>query len=129
MGQETAPSFLKTMAKWKRDGIFIHPLFEFKCLGCRDPKATYTETGFVISNFPIFNDKPEEYDSYALDRTFKCDFCGFRIVFGIAVSKKHHDKIDEWMKEGEKKQGEHLKNQIRAREKLDEAKERVFQTA
>lgn len=114
------------MAKWKRDGIFIHPLFMFKCLGCKDPKATFSETGFTLCNFPIYNDKPEEYDSHALDRTFKCDLCGYRIVFGIAVSKEHHDAINNWMREEEKKQSDKTLS-FGVNERIEKARKRVLE--
>jgi len=116
------------MAMWQKDGVFLHPLFEFKCLGCRTPKADFTEVGFVLNKFPLYNDKPEEYDSHALDRTFVCDLCGYRIVFGLAVSNKHHDEIDEWMQAGEKRDMELRKQRVLIQGKLDEAKERVFKT-
>ena len=116
------------MAKWQKDGVFLHPLFEFKCLGCRTPKVDFTETGFCISKFPLYNEKPEEYNSHALDRTFVCDLCGYRIVFGLAVSNKHHDEIDEWMQGKEKDNWELTKRQVMIQDKLDEAKENVFKT-
>jgi len=115
------------MAKWKKDGIALHPLFEFKCLGCRTPKADFTETGYSLCRFPIYDDKPEEYDAHALDRTFKCDLCGYRVVFGIAVSKEHHDAINDWMKQGEKEQHDKANSRQVIQARLDEAKERVFQ--
>lgn len=116
------------MAKWQKDGIALHPLFKFKCLGCKDPKATFTETGFLVNNFPIYNDKPEEYNSYALDRTFICDLCCFRVVFGIAISKEHYDAIGDWMTEKEKEHIDKAQAYQKIQKDLDEAKERVFKT-
>lgn len=81
------------MAKWHKDGIFIKPLFKMKCLGCRDPLARFTEMGYCLSNFPIDSEKPELYNSYVIDRTYKCNICGFQLVFGIALQEKHFKEI------------------------------------
>ncbi len=79
------------MAKWKKKGIFLEPLFKFKCLGCKDTATTFYEFGWALQNFPIENDK--DYKSHAIDREFRCNFCGWQLVFGIALSKEHFEEI------------------------------------
>ena len=87
------------MAKWKKKGIFIKPLFKMKCLGCKDPTARFVELGYALSNFPIDDDKPEDYNSYVIDRTYKCNLCGFQAVWGIALSEKHFKEILDYDRE------------------------------
>ena len=81
------------MAKWKKKDIFLEPLFKFKCLGCRDPVATFWEKGYTLHNFPLDINKPSEYNSYALDRQFHCNLCGCQMNFGTALKKKHWEAI------------------------------------
>jgi len=64
-----------------------------KCSGCRDPNATFSEIGYGLSNFPIDDEKPEEYNSYVIDRTYRCNLCHYSAVFGVAISKEHFEKI------------------------------------
>jgi len=89
------------MAKWKKEGIFLTPLFKYKCLGCRDPITTFWEKGYSLQNFPLDIKKPSEYNSYALDRQFHCNLCGWKLNFGIALEKEHWEAIvkDEDRKE------------------------------
>ena len=87
------------MAKWHKKGIFLTPLFKMKCMGCRDPLARFEEVGYALSKFPIDDDKPHEYNSHVIDRTYVCNLCGFRRVYGIALTKKHFDQIVEWTDE------------------------------
>ena len=81
------------MAKWIKKGVFIDGNFKMVCQGCRDPLATLKEVGYMLSNFPIDNDKPDEYNSYVIDRTFRCNLCGYQEVFGVAVSKEHMEEM------------------------------------
>lgn len=81
------------MPKWKKEGIFVRPLFRMKCLGCRDSNARFIEVGYGLSNFPIDDDYPEKYDSYVIDRTYRCNLCGWQQTFGVALSKEHFEEI------------------------------------
>ena len=92
------------MAKWRKEGIFVKPQFRFVCQGCKDPDATFTETGHALNEFPLYDDD-YDYQSHALDRTYICDLCGFRVVFGLAITKEHYEAITEWKKEKKKPQG------------------------
>lgn len=85
------------MAKWVKDGVFFSPNFKMVCLGCGDPAASFEETQYHIMHFPIHMDNLEEYSSYAMDRTFACKLCGWRIIYGIALSKKHFDEIRDYL--------------------------------
>lgn len=77
------------MAKWIKEGIFIRPNFNMVCEGCRDPLATFYEAGYVLCNFPINSEEPGEYDSFVIDRTYRCNLCGYQDVFGVAVKREH----------------------------------------
>ena len=90
-------------AKWKKNGIFLEPLFKYKCLGCKDPLAKFYELGYGLQNFPISDDKPGDYGSYALDRQFHCGLCGWQMNFGIALKKEHWEQIVEYEDERERK--------------------------
>lgn len=92
------------MIKWRKNGIFLAPLFKFKCLGCRDTLATFYEMGYGLSNFPIDMDKPEDYNSYALDRTYRCNLCGWEDVFGLALTKEHFEEILNYDEKKSKRQ-------------------------
>ena len=81
------------MAKWKKEGIFLKPLFKYKCLGCKDPLAKFWEKGYALQNFPISDDNPADYNSYALDREFVCELCGWQMNYGIALKKNHWKEI------------------------------------
>ena len=81
------------MAKWRKNGAHVIPNFNIKCLGCGDPDATFSHIGYALSNFPLNNDRPEDYNSYVIDMTFHCDLCGWRTVFGVAISKEHFKEI------------------------------------
>ena len=81
------------MAKWRKEGIFLKPLFKFKCLGCRDTLATFSESGYRLQNFPIDMKKPNEYNSYNIDRTYHCNLCGCKVTFGIALTKEHFKEL------------------------------------
>lgn len=70
-----------------------------KCKGCRDPYATFIESGYALSNFPIDDARPDRYGSYVIDRTYLCKLCGYQGVHGIAVSKEHFNQIAEWTAE------------------------------
>jgi len=83
------------MARWKKDGLNLIPLWKFKCEGCKDPMAGFIEMGYALLNFPIYDDKQREYDSYALDRQYKCSLCGWQLNFGLALSKKHFEAVVE----------------------------------
>jgi len=81
------------MAKWRKVGIILKPLFKFECLGCRDSLATFSETGYRLQNFPITMENQDDYNSYAIDRTYHCNFCGWELVFGIALTKGHFKEL------------------------------------
>ena len=81
------------MAKWKREGLFFEPLFKIRCLACEDPHAELERTEFTPLHFALDDDKLEEKNSYALDQVYVCSLCGWEIVFGIAISKKHHKEL------------------------------------
>lgn len=81
------------MAKWRKKGIYLYPTFKFKCLGCRDPLATFKEMAYALLNFPIYDGKQAEYNSYALDRQYMCTLCGWQMNFGIALTKRHWEEV------------------------------------
>ena len=81
------------MAKWTKVGIILKPLFKFKCLGCRDSLATFSETGYRLQNFPIVMETQDDYNSYAIDRTYQCKLCGWKLVFGIALTKEYFKEL------------------------------------
>lgn len=81
---------IKEMAKWRKVGVLLKPLFKMKCLGCRDSLAILKESGYIVKNFPIKMDKQENYNSYAYDKEYCCLLCGWQDVFGLAVTKEHY---------------------------------------
>lgn len=83
------------MARWKKEGLNLKPLWKFKCLGCGDPMAGFKEMGYLLLNFPIHSDRQYEYHSYALDRQYSCVLCGWQINFGIALTKEHFEAVLE----------------------------------
>lgn len=84
------------MAKWAKVGIFIKPNFKMTCLGCGDIGVSFFERQYQIMHFPIYMDKPTDYNSYAIDRIYCCNLCGWRMIFGIAISKKHFEDIRDY---------------------------------
>jgi len=87
------------MARWKKEGIFLTPLWKFKCGGCEDPAARFIEMGYALLNFPIYIERRNEYNSYALDRKYYCNLCGWQLNFGIALQKEHWEAIKEYDEE------------------------------
>jgi hypothetical protein len=94
------------MPKWKKEGIFLKPLWNFKCMGCKDPMAGFKEMGYILLNFPIYADKQKEYKSFALDRQYMCTLCGWQLNFGIAITEGHFKAIE--MHDKAKGRGESL---------------------
>ncbi|KKL71342.1 hypothetical protein LCGC14_2095890 [marine sediment metagenome] len=86
---------IKEMAKWRKQGVLLKPLFKMKCLGCRDSVAVLRESGYILNNFPIRMDKQEDYSSHAYDKEYCCSLCGWQTVFGLAVTKEHYDELIE----------------------------------
>lgn len=90
------------MARWKKEGLNLKPLWKFKCRGCSDPMAGFTEMGYALLNFPIYSDKQRSYESFALDRQYRCVLCGWQLNFGLALSKAHWEAVKKRDEEQER---------------------------
>lgn len=102
------------MAKWKKKGIYLKPLWKFKCLGCKDPLATFFEHGYALLNFPIYSEKQKEYNSYALDREYYCKLCGWQLNFGIALKRGHFEAIEKYDRERNRgSSGHEIRNNVK----------------
>ena len=63
--------------------------FHPKCYFC-GARLRLFDTGLL--DFPLDENKPEKR-SHAVDCNFMCPECGWRSIFGVAVSKKHWGRL------------------------------------
>jgi len=87
---------------WGEDGTTISGLaclFQLLCKFDGTPMALglYKPTKFAI------NDGTNEKNSHAIDVTLICPKCGFKEMYGVAISKKHYDDLQEWIAGSPKK--------------------------
>jgi hypothetical protein len=59
--------------------------------------------GYALLNFPIHEDNQRDYSSFALDRQYRCNLCGWQLNFGLALKKEHWEAVklrDEKLQRG-----------------------------
>ena len=79
-----------------------------------DPVCPFHEkkkTSMVVNNCKLLNfslREDEDWDSHALDVVFECPYCGYKDIFGVAISREHHQKVVAYVNDQrEKGIGEH----------------------